>query len=187
MFSSKSTPNFGSHSSSGRIDYQFIVVYDKFCKPVAKSILNQACELSIHSTAWSPEQYLYNEPRLNNDNHVLFLSEKLLEENLSNPSLKAHPLLESAKYKTQGNAVGIYVEDCSYAEAANRLGDSLKEDWLMQVGVLIGGGLIGGSLFAAFRYYSKKRKAKLYLLFKAADKFTREKLQSFVAGKLHKA
>lgn len=88
--------------------------------------------------------------------------------------------------KKQGNAVGIFVEDISYIEAAKRLGDSLKEDWLMQVGALIGTGLIGGSLLATVRYWSKKNKAKLYLLYKASDKFTKDCLKSFVSGELHK-
>lgn len=173
-------------NNSNSVDFKFIVVYDKFNKPVANSIKNQARDLSINSTAWSKEQYLANEPQLNNDNFVLFLSESLMEENLSNPQLQLHSLIEGVKYKKQGNAVGIFVEDISYIEAAKRLGDSLKEDWLMQVGALIGTGLIGGSLLATVRYWSKKNKAKLYLLYKASDKFTKDFLKSFVSGELHK-
>ncbi len=168
-----------------KIDFKFIVVYNKFNKPVANSIKNQARELSINSTSWSEEQYLHNEAMLNNDNFVMFLSEKLMDENLSNPQLKLYSLVEGVKYKTQGNVVGIFVEDISYVEAAKRLGESLKEDWLIQVGALIGTGLIGGGLLATVRYWTKKRKAKLYLLYKAADNFTRKNLKSFVAGELH--
>ena len=80
--------------------------------------------------------------------------------------------------------MGIYVEKISYVEAAEKLAESLKEDWLLQVGALIAGGLIGTSILATFQYFSKKRKAKLYLLHKAVDKFANEKLKSFVGGEL---
>lgn len=173
-------------NNSNSIEFKFIVVYDKFNKPVANSIKNQARDLSINSTAWSKEQYLAKEPQLNNDNFVLFLSESLMEENLSNPQLQLHSLIDGVKYKKQGNAVGIFVEEISYIEAAKRLGDSLKEDWIIQVGALIGTGLIGSSLLASYRYWSKKNKAKLYLLYKASDKFMKDCLTSFVSGELHK-
>ena len=75
-------------NNSNSVEFKFIVVYDKFNKPVANSIKNQARDLSINSTAWSKEQYLAKEPQLNNDNFVLFLSESLMEENLSNPQLQ---------------------------------------------------------------------------------------------------
>lgn len=170
--------------NSNQVQFKFIVVYDKFNKPVANSIKNQAYELSINSTAWSKEQYLHQEPGLNNDNYVLFLSEKLLKENLSNPQIELNDLIEGVKYKKQGNAVGIYVEDISYVEAAEKLAESLKEDWLLQVGTLIAGGLVSSSILATFQYFSKRRKAKLYLLYKAVDKFAKDKLKSFVVGEL---
>lgn len=177
-------------NNSNSVDFKFIVVYDKSNKPVANSIKNQARDLSINSTSWSKEQYLANEPQLNNDNFVLFLSESLIEENLSNPQLQLHSLIEGVNYKKQGNAIGIFVEDINYIEAAKRLGDSLKEDWLKLVGVLIATGHTTGlkavSLFATLRYKSKKKKAKLYLLFKASNKFTRKYLKSFVSGELNK-
>lgn len=174
-----------AQNNSNSVDFKFIVVYDKFNKPVANSIKNQARDLSINSTAWSKEQYLANEPQLNNNNFVLFLSESLIEENLSNPKLKSHSLIEGVKYKKQGNTVGIFVEEISYIEVAEMLAESLKEDWLKQVGALICYGPIVG-LLATFKYFPKQRKAKLYLLYKASDKFTQDCLKSFVSGELHK-
>lgn len=173
-------------NNSNSVDFKFIVVYDKSNKPVANSIKNQARDLSINSTSWSKEQYLANEPQLNNDNFLLFLSESLIEENLSNPQLQLHSLIEGVNYKKQGNAIGIFVEDINYIEAAKRLGNSLKEDWLIQVAALIGTHLIGASILATVRYRSKKKKAKLYLLFKASDEFIRKYLKSFVSGELNK-
>ncbi len=164
-----------------KIDYKFIVVYDKFNKPVANSIKNQARDLSINSTSWREKEYLDNESRLNNDNYVMFLSEKLLKENLSNPNLQLHKLIDGVKYKLEGNVVGIYVEDISYIDVAKRLGDSLKENWLIQVRALVG--FIHGPFVF---YWSKKQEAKLYLLYKAVDKFHQDHLKSFVAGELNK-
>ncbi len=171
---------------SNQVEFKFIVVYDKFNKPVANSIKNQARELSINSTAWSEKQYLDQEPRLNNKNYVLFLSKKLLEENLSNPQLKVYGLTKEVKYKQQGNTVGIFLEDINYVEAAEKLAKSLQEDWLLQVGTLIAGGVIGSSFFAVLRYYSKQKKAKLYMLYKAVDQFAKKRLKLFVEGKLNK-
>ena len=161
--------------TSYRVEYKFIVVYDKFTKPVANSIKNKARALSISSTAWSEKQYLSQEPSLSNDNHVLFLSKSLLKENLSNPQLQLKKLTNGTKYKSQGNVAGIFVEKVDFI--------SLNEKWLYVVTTLICTTTIG-QLLAAWQYMSKKKKAELYLLYKATDKFAKDNLKSFVAGKL---
>lgn len=169
--------------TSYRVEYKFIVVYDKFTKPVANSIKNQARDLSISSTAWSEKQYLSQEPSLSNDNYVLFLSKSLLKENLSNPQLQLKKLTNGTKYKSQGNAAGIFVEKVDFIEVAKQLSASLNEKWLFVVGSLICTTTLG-QLLAAWQYMSKKKKAKLYLLYKATDKFAKDNLKSFVAGRL---
>lgn len=170
-----------------QIAYKFIVVYDKFNEPVANSIKNQAGTLSINSTSWSEKDYLTNKSRLNNNNYVMFLSEDLIKKNLSNPNLQLHELIDGVKFKSEGNVVGIYVEDIDYVEFAKRLGSSQKEDWLTLVGggLIVGGRIVGG-LIAGLRYRSKQQEAKLYLLYKAVDKFHQDYLKSFVAGELNK-
>lgn len=163
-------------------NYKFIVVYDKFTKPVANWLKNQAMEKSISSVSWSEKDYLHNEVNLTNDNHVVFLSEKLIKENLSAPSIVSYALKDGARYKKHGHATGIYLEDIDYTEAAKRIGKSLKEDWGKELVAIIGGGVLGAGLLAAFRYWTKSKKAQLYLLFKAAEEYSKEPLDKFVMG-----
>jgi hypothetical protein len=171
------------NQTSSRVEYKFIVVYDKFTKPVANSIKNQAIDLSISSTAWSEKQYLSQEPSLSNDNYVLFLSKSLLKENLSNPQLQLNELTNGTKYKTQGNVAGIFVEKVDFVEIAKQLSAGLNEKWLFVVGSLICT-TTPDQLLVAWQYMSKKKKAELYLLYKATDKFAKDNLKSFVAGRL---
>lgn len=163
-------------------NYKFIVVYDKFTKPVANSLKNKAKEMSINSTSWSEQEYLHNEAQLNNDNNVLFLSEKLIKENLSNPSLKPNYLINGVFYKKQGANAGIYVDnkEVKCSEIAKRLSNIFKEGWGKCLIAMISGGLIGINVFAFFRYLQTEKKAKLYLLFKATDTFAEKHLKNFV-------
>lgn len=162
-------------------NYQFIVVYDKFTKPVANSIKNRAVAKSITSTIWSERDYLDTEAKLTNKNHVLFLSKKLIKDVLSDPSVESIGLNDGVRYKKQGHAVGIYLEDIDYTEAAKRLARNLKENWKGEVAALIGGGIVGIGLFTTYSYWTESKKAKLYLLYKAVGEYTQKYLENFVA------
>lgn len=165
---------------------KFIVVYDRFTKPVANSLKNKAIEKSITSTSWSEQEYLANEMNLDNNNHVLFLSEKLFKENLSDPSLPACNLIEAVFYKKQGHIAGIYVHNgnvkCS--EIASRVGSILKESWGKAFLSMIATGLLGVALYTLLKYRSKEKQAKLYLLFRAKDCFEDKHLKDFVNDSL---
>lgn len=173
MFNNDSTP---------KIDYQFIVVYEKSNKQIAASIRNQAIDLKITSTIWGEKFYLGQETQLTNHNHVLFLSEKLIAENLSNPNLEEKELIPGVFYKKQGNNIGIYPksENKSFVELANEYADFLKENWKMVIAGVICGGSVGGSIVTGYLFWKKQKKAKKYLLFKAADKFVKENLKDWL-------
>ena len=174
----------GVQKSEQKIEFKFIVVYDDFTKPIANSLKNEAIEKRITSTIWTEKQHNDNLPQITNENYVLFLTEKKIKEHLSNPKLKAYTIVDGVEYKKQGHELGIYFKEIDFVETAKRVGKSLKEDWLYVAGILIGGGVFGASILASFRYWSKKKKAKLYLLFRASDKFAESFLKKYVSDEL---
>ena len=167
-----------------KIEFKFIVVYDDFTKPIANSLKNDAIEQGITSTIWTEEQHNANLPGITNENYVLFLTEKKIKEHLSNPKLISQNLVNGVEYKKQGNELGIYVKDENLVEVAKRLAQSLKEDWLKEVAILLGGGVFGLSIFTSWRFWDKQKKAKLYLLFRASDRFAKNCLKKYVSNEL---
>lgn len=148
-----------------KIDYQFIVVYEKFNKKVANSIKQQAVTKGVISTIWSETDYSHNEANLTNYNHVLFLSEKLINETLSNPKLEEHELVRYVYYKTEGNSFGIYTKDTDYEN--NQIG-----------------GVVSQLITKLLRLRSEakaKAKAKEKKLFKAGDFFIKNHLEAWIS------
>lgn len=173
------------NSCSHTIDYQFIVVYDEKHKPIAKSLHNQAVKKKIKSTTWSKKDYLQQESRLTNYNHLVFLSDSLIKQNLANPNLKSNAIIPGVLYKHEGNSIGLFLDSkADFIETAKKVGNSLKEDWLQEVGVIIAGGLIGVGIYSVARFFTKKRKAEIYLSFRGVDKFAESILTDFVSDKL---
>lgn len=172
-------------SDIGKCDYQFIVVYDDANKPIAKSLHNQAVKKNVKSTTWSKKEYLCNETKLTNYNHIVFLSSALIKQNLANPNIKENRVIPGVLYKHEGNSVGFYLDrNSDFVEMAKNVGNSLKEDWLQEVGALITGGLIGVGIYSVARFFSKKRKAEIYLSFRGVDEFAKSLLLDFVSDKL---
>lgn len=157
-----------------KIDYQFIVVYEKFNKKVANSIKQQAVTKGVKSTIWSETDYSHNEANLTNYNHVLFLSEKLIDETLSNPKLEEHELVPYVYYKTEGNSFGIYTKDTDYVKRARECGNDLKKNWRKHLTVLKNISLIG-------IFFDVEKRYKLSLLFDAGDFFIENHLEAWIS------
>ena len=172
MFNNDSTP---------KIDYQFIVVYEKSNKQIAASIINQAINLGITSTIWNEKTYLA-QVNFSNANHVLLLSEKLIAERLSNPNIKEKEFITGVFYKREGSCIGIYPKsvNINFEKLANEYADIWKEDWKIVIAGIICGGAIGHLIQTGFLFWRKQKKAKKYLLFKAADKFVKENLKDWL-------
>ena len=170
----------GVQKSEQKIESKFIVVYDKFTERIANSLKNEAIEKGITATIWSEKQHEDNLPRLTNENYVLFLSKKKIENHLANPKLRPHTIIDGVEYKKHGHELGIYLSGIDFVEIAKRVGISLKEDWRKTVACLLqphGIGLI-------YYYFSEVSRAKLYLLFRAADEFSKENLKKYVSDEL---
>lgn len=172
-------------NAAPKIDYQFIVVYDDKHKPVAKSLHNQAVKKRIKSTTWSRKDYLQQESRLTNHNHLVFLSDSLIKQNLANPHLEEEEVIPGVLYKHEGNSLGFYLDsNADLVETAKKVGKSLKEDWLYEAGAMIAGGLIGVGISSVARFFSKQRKAAIYLAFRGVDEFAESILEDFVSDRL---
>lgn len=169
----------GVQKSEQKIEFKFIVVYNEFTKPIANSLKNDAVEKGITSTIWTEKDHNDNLKLLTNENYVLFLTEKKIKEHLSNPKLKAHPIIDGVEYKKQGHELGIYLKETDFVQTAKCLGESLKKDWWREVNWMIHLGP-----FVFWRYSSKANKAKLYLLHKASDKFAESDLMKYVSDEL---
>lgn len=113
---------------------QFIVVHEKFTEKVAQSLCNRAAEKGIKCVVWDEKNYDSNKQRLTNRNHVLFLCDKYIETNLTDPTIKSHQIIDGAFYKKQGCLLGIYID--------NKAG-ALEKTLYWASGVFTGGGLIG--------------------------------------------
>lgn len=173
------------NGSSQKINYQFIVVYDEKHKPIAKSLYNQAEDKKIKSITWNKKDYLNQESRLTNYNHVVFMSDALIKQNLANPNLNTKEVIPGVLYKHEGNCVGFFLDTkADFVETAKKVGNSLKEDWLKEVGVMIAGGFIGVVIYSVARFFSKKRKAEIYLSFRGVNKFAESILSDFVSDQL---
>lgn len=175
----------GVQKSEQKIEFKFIIVYNEFTKPIANSLKNEAVAKGITSTIWTEKQHNDNLPELSNENYILFLTEKKIKEHLSNPQLKAHPIIDGVEYKKQGHELGIYLKEIDYVETAKRIGKSLGEDWLLVAASLIRGMFVGVAIVKYLRYWSKSKKAKLYLLFTATDEFSKENLIKYVSDELN--
>lgn len=162
----------GNTFKKNEIDYQFIVVYEKFNKQVANSIKQQAISKRVKSTIWSEKDFRHNEANLTNYNHVLFLSEKMIEETLANPKLKELPLVSAVFYKQEGNSFGIYTKDADFPRIASDFAYYFKENWKKVA--------LKGVLFSPYLFWSEKKQAKLYLLYKAGDYFIEKHLEAWI-------
>lgn len=159
-----------------KIDYQFIVVYEKFNKKVANSIKQQAVKKGVRTTIWSETDYSHNEANLTNYNHVLFLSEKLIDETLSNPKLEEHELVRYVYYKTEGNSFGIYTKDTDYVKHAREYGNDLKKNWRKHLTVLKNKDI---SLIDILS--DAVRRDELSLLFEAGESFIKNHLEAWIS------
>lgn len=161
--------NQNQHSE--KVAERFIVCYDKFTKPMAISIRN-----SLHEEAscaiWNEKQYESNEVKLTNRNHLILLSEKMIESNLSNPCLKPIKFSEGVLLKRENNTIGIYIDkEYDLGSFKKKFSESWKKYLLgIVIPILIVGGIPGAVITNLCMYFRDKKKVKFRLLFDAVNK-----------------
>lgn len=164
-------------------DIKFVIVYEKFTKPVALSLSNQLSTTS-KCVVWDKKTYLSNESRFVNKNKAILLNEDLIKENLANPSLIHHEIIPGMDYVCEGNKIGLVFNE---ETSPKKLSDILKENWGKYAAGILGSiALIGGVPLAAlitwFLTFSNKRRIKFKLYMDAVDILAKSKLQEIING-----
>lgn len=176
--------NSTSTKRDDSIEYKFIVIYDKFTKPMAVSLRNtisKECSCAI----WNKKVYEQNEPKISNKNNLVILDEVLIKINLANPKLEPIQFSEGVLVKHENNTIGIYIDPNA------NLG-SFKEKFRMSwkkylIGILapilIIGGIPVAIITTVMMFYNDKKKVKFKLLFDAVDKLKVKTIENFLNGK----
>lgn len=165
------------------IEHKFIIVYDKFTKPMAVSLRNnigKECSCAI----WDKKVYEQNEPKISNKNNLIILDEDLIKTNLANPNLKPIQFSEGVLVKHENNTIGIYIDP--NADLGN-----FKEKFMMSwtkylinifvIHVIPESG--PGIIETIMMYYNDRKKVKFKLLFDAVNKFKVKTLEDFLNGR----
>ena len=189
--------------SQKRIDYQYIVVYDKSTVIYAQSLFNQAAGQQVKSAIWTEEVYNDNRHRLTNYNHIVFLTQKLINENFANPNIESKEVIPGVLYKHEGNSIGLYLDPtANYVKMANIVGNINNENWadwnswnmlnLLNINysnddkfaIFVKWGYISLHLLREWLTWKEEKKAKRYLTFRGVDKFSESLLKGFVSDNL---
>lgn len=158
---------------------QFIIVYDKLTKPLAKYLFN---ELSgIYSCVlWSKNDYLGNEAKIKNTNKILFFDEQLIKENLSVEYRKVE-LNKSVIIAIQGPVAGMYINP-----SIDLTTEVFKDNWGKMIIGMIACGLIGASLLYWYLSFNKKKINRFKILLDAVKEFKDSLvLKEFMNGTEH--
>lgn len=177
-----------------KIDYKFIVVYDKLTEPIAQSISNRAIAKDIKSTTWSKKEYLGNKPSLTNNNYLLLLDKSIIKVNLADPTLKSREIIPGVLYKHQGHQLGLFVDNDTIDDGFQNLFTTkgwkdmtLTKMVLMYLGIAVAGvagGLLGIGTLTYILNQNRKEQKRFCLLMEALDTFEKDYLQKFVQGEL---
>ena len=175
--------NYSSGCNPIKPDVKFVIVYEKFTKPAAVSLSNQLSN-KFECTLWDKKHYFANEAGLNNKNRIILLNEDIINENLANPSLRAHQIVPGMDYKREGNIIGVVYNETT---SPKKLSDILKESWRKYTAGIFGplaliGAVPGAAIIAWLLTISQKKKIKFKLYMDAVNVLAKSKLQDILNG-----
>lgn len=181
MLNSTNTPKSMSDTD---IKYKFIVIYDKFTKPMAVSLRNSISK-EYTCAICDKKVYEQNEPKLSNKNNLILLDEDLINTNLANPSLKSIRFSEGVLIKHEKNTLGIYIDpDADLGSFKQRFQMSWKKYLTGIVApILLIGGIPTAIVIAFMMFYNDRKKVKFKLMFEAVNKLKINKLEDFLYGR----
>lgn len=166
-----------------RIKERFIIIYDKFTRPMALSLRNSIEKANETCVVWTEDVYNSNEYKLTNRNLLVLLNEKMIKVHLANPSVKTVNYSEGVILKHEGNTMGLTF-DPSFdflPVLDQREGKSKFIAYAKCLGWYIIPYL--GPIIASWVGYSQPKKAKTILLFEAVNKLKTETIEKFLSGK----
>lgn len=166
------------------IEFKFIIIYDKFTKPMAVSLRNtigkeRSCAI------WNKKVYEQNEPKISNKNNLIILNEDLIETNLANPNLKPIQFSEGVLIKHENNTIGLYIDpNADLGDFKEKFKMSWKK-YLMGIlaPILLVGGIPGAIIITVMMFYNDRKKVKFRLLFDAVNKFKVKTLEDYFNGR----
>lgn len=144
------------------IEFKFIIIYDKFTKPMAVSLRNtigKECSCAI----WNKKVYEQNEPKISNKNNLIILNEDLIETNLANPNLKPIQFSEGVLIKHENNTIGLYIDpNADLGDFKEKFKMSWKK-YLMGIlaPILLVGGIPGAIIITVMMFYNDRKKSEI--------------------------
>lgn len=166
------------------IEFKFIIIYDKFTKPMAVSLRNTIGKESS-CAIWNKKVYEQNEPKISNKNNLIILNEDLIESNLANPNLKPIHFSEGVLIKHENNTIGIYIDpNANLGSFKEKFKISWKKYLIgILTPILVVGGIPVAIITTVMMFYNDRKKVKFKLLFDAVNKFKVKTLEDFLNGK----
>jgi len=150
------------------LECELYIVHDKDTKPLAVSLctrLTSVCKC-VH---WDEKQYHDNEYRATNKNRFLFLSDKLITENLLPGLTTEEKLLDNVVLISSGNMYGLKA-DTSSAPTIN------LKDWRTILNLLISFVRVGFGAPILWGYFmlDEKKRTRIKLLFDGVKYLTED-------------
>lgn len=178
-----SNSSFDSRESI--VNDKFIIIYDKFTKPMAISLRNSINQ-KYTCAIWDDKIYKNNESRLTNHNYLIILSQECIKQHFRNPQMKLLTYLDGIDILLEGNTLGFKYNSKT---SPKKINDILKEKWkqylLATIGpIIIAGGIPTALVLSIYLMFSQKKKIRFKLFFDAINKFRDEDLEKFLNGKL---
>jgi hypothetical protein len=168
------------------VEEKFIIVYNKFTKPMAISIRNQMNNRNYSCVIWSEKTYWSNEDRLTTKNLLILLSEDVIKANLDNPQILSQHFSTGVLMKVEGGTLGLMIDpECE----SGSFKTIFKEKWHKYIAGIVGpivlvGGLPGAGLITLLMFLSDRKRVQFRLMFDAVNKFRLDMLDDFMNGKL---
>lgn len=148
---------------------EFVIVYDKLTKPIAKYISNEFAN-KYKIVLWNKKVYKHNEAKLTNVNRVLFFDEDLIKENIHSKQ-NQKIIADYAIFVSHGNNAALYIKENTSIPDLN----TIKKTWVKMILTGIETGLIGVTLlYTTFLTFNIKKMLRYTILMKAAEQLCKD-------------
>lgn len=172
------------NDATARIKERFVIIYDKFTKPMALSLRNSIVEAKETCVVWTEKVYTENECSLTNHNLLVLFNKKMIKDHLANPTIKRVNFSDGVILKHEGNTMGLMIDpDINYVDYKKKINISWKKYvWGTVLPILLAGGVPGAVIIATYMLFNDKKKIKTKLLFDAVEKLKAGTIEKFLSG-----
>ena len=146
------------------LECELYIVHDKDTKPLAVGLYNKLASV-CKCAHWDEKHYYDNEYRATNKNRFLFLSDKLITENLLPGLTTEEKILDNVVLINSGNMYGLK------ADTSSALTIKLK-DWRNIMTLL--SGFVGAPFVWVYFKHDEKKRTRFKLLFDGVKYLTED-------------